>query len=68
MAILYIGAVLRACKRTRVSDFDLSFLSAIHAKCVNIMTLIAYIVLKGRKTPIPTSSLNELNNADLRET
>ena len=40
-----------------VSECCLSFLSSIHANCVNIMTWIAYIVLKGRKTPVPPPPL-----------
>ena len=65
MAILCIRAVLRARKRTRVAvvefhvslyPISVSFLSYMHAKCVNIMTWIAYTMLKGRKTPIAHSS------------
>ena len=71
MAIPCIGAVLRACKRTRVTVVEFhvslypisvspSFLSSIHAKCVNIMTWIAYIALKGRNTPTPPPSVDLL--------
>jgi len=68
ISIVFIGVQLRAHKRTRVavvefhvsiSDFCLTFLSSMQDTCVNIMTWIAYIVLKGRKTPIPPQNLDE---------
>ena len=37
----------------------LTFLSSMQDTCVNIMTWKAYIVLKGRKTPIPPQNLVE---------
>ena len=40
-----------------VSDFCLYFIFSMQDKRVNIMTCIAYIVLKGRKTPIPPPPL-----------
>ena len=41
-----------------LDEFSIRILSllsfpCVHDKCVKIMTWIAYIVLKGRKTPIP---------------
>jgi len=62
MSVLCIGSVLRARNKTKVAlaeghvspnpMFCLSFLSSMHETCVSIMLWIAFIVLKGRKTPI----------------